>query len=33
MKGFPLFKVFDIEKANQIAAERMGQIGIDVRDP
>ena len=23
----------DIEKANKIAAERMGQIGIDVRDP
>jgi len=27
------FKTFDIEKANKIAAERMGQIGIDVRDP
>ncbi len=33
MKGFGLFKVFDIEKANAVAAERMGQIGIDVRDP
>ena len=27
------FKTFDIEKANTIASERMGQIGIDVRDP
>lgn len=27
------FKTFDIEKANKITAERMGQIGIDVRDP
>ena len=33
MKGLPFFKTFDIEKANKIAAERMGQIGIDVRDP
>jgi simple sugar transport system ATP-binding protein len=33
LKGPPLFKTFDIEKAKQIAAERMGQIGIDVRDP
>ena len=33
MKGPPFFKTFDIEKANKIAAERMGQIGIDVRDP
>ena len=32
-KGLPLLKTFDIEKANKIAAERMGQIGIDVRDP
>ena len=32
-KGFGPFKVFDIEKANSIAAERMGQIGIDIRDP
>ena len=32
-KGLPFFKTFDIEKANKIAAERMGQIGIDVRDP
>ena len=32
-KGLPFFKTFDIEKANTIAAERMGQIGIDVRDP
>ena len=32
-KGIPFFKTFDIEKANKIAAERMGQIGIDVRDP
>ena len=27
------FNTYDIEKANKIAAERMGQIGIDVRDP
>ena len=27
LKGPPLFKTFDIEKANKIAAERMGQIG------
>ena len=33
MKGPPFLKTFDIEKANKIAAERMGQIGIDVRDP
>ena len=33
LKGPPFLKTFDIEKANQIAAERMGQIGIDVRDP
>ena len=33
MKGPPFFKTFDIEKANKIAAERMGQIGIDIRDP
>ena len=33
LKGLPLLKTFDIEKANKIAAERMGQIGIDVRDP
>ena len=32
-KGIPFFKTFDIEKANKVAAERMGQIGIDVRDP
>ena len=32
-KGIPFFKTFDIEKANKIAADRMGQIGIDVRDP
>ena len=32
MKGPPFFKTFDIEKANKIAAERMG-VGIDVRDP
>ena len=32
-KGVPFFKTFDIEKANKIAADRMGQIGIDVRDP
>ncbi len=32
-KGIPFFKKFDIEKANEIAADRMGQIGIDVRDP
>ena len=31
LKGIPFFKTFDIEKANEIAAERMGQIGIDVR--
>jgi len=33
IKGFGPFKTFDIEKANSIAAERMGQIGIDIRDP
>ena len=33
MKGPPFFKTFDIDKANKIAAERMGQIGIDIRDP
>ena len=33
LKGPPFLKTFDIEKANKIAAERMGQIGIDVRDP
>ncbi len=33
LKGPPFFKTFDIEKANKIAAERMGQIGIDIRDP
>ena len=33
LKGLPLLKTFDIEKANKIAAERMSQIGIDVRDP
>jgi simple sugar transport system ATP-binding protein len=33
LKGIPFFKTFDLEKANKIAAERMGQIGIDVRDP
>jgi ABC-type dipeptide/oligopeptide/nickel transport system ATPase subunit len=27
------YKDFDIEKANKIAAERMAQRGIDVRDP
>ena len=32
-KGIPFLKTFDIEKANEIAANRMGQIGIDVRDP
>ena len=32
-KGLPFFKTFDVNKANKIAAERMGQIGIDVRDP
>jgi simple sugar transport system ATP-binding protein len=32
-KGFGIFRTFDVDKANQIAAERMGQIGIDVRDP
>ena len=31
-KGRPFCKSFDIEKANKIAAERMGQKGIDVRD-
>ena len=31
-KGIPFFKTFDIDTANRIAAERMGQIGIDVRD-
>ena len=30
---YSIFKNFDIEKANGIAAERMGQIGIDIRDP
>ena len=33
LKGIPFFKTFDIGKADKIAAERMGQIGIDVRDP
>jgi simple sugar transport system ATP-binding protein len=33
LKGPPLFKTFDIGKANKIAAERMAQIGNDVRDP
>ena len=33
LKGLPLLKTFDIEKANKIAAERMSQIGIDIRDP
>ena len=33
LKGPPFLKTFDIEKANKIAAERMGQIGINVRDP
>ena len=33
IKGIGPFKTFDIEKANNIAAERMGQIGIDIRDP
>ena len=32
-KGYPGLKTFDIDKANEIASERMGQIGIDVRDP
>ncbi len=32
-KGIPFLKTFDVEKANKIAADRMGQIGIDVRDP
>ena len=32
-KGIPFLKTFDIEKANEIAANRMGQIGIDIRDP
>ena len=32
-KGFGPFKTFDINRANTIASERMGQIGIDVRDP
>ena len=32
IKGFGPFKTFDIEKANSIAAEKMGQIGIDIRD-
>ena len=32
-KGIPFLKTFDIKKANKISAERMGQIGIDVRDP
>ena len=27
-KGIPFLKTFDIEKANKVAAERMGQIGI-----
>jgi simple sugar transport system ATP-binding protein len=26
LKGFPLLKIFDIDKANKIAAEKMGQI-------
>ena len=33
IKGIGPFKTFDIEKANNIAADRMGQIGIDIRDP
>ena len=33
MKGFGPFKTFDVKKANSIASERMGQIGIDDRDP
>ena len=33
LKGLSLFKTFDIEKANKIAADRMEQIGIDVIDP
>ncbi len=32
-KGLPFIKQFDIEKANKISAERMAQIGIDIRDP
>ena len=32
-KRTSFFKTFDIEKANKIAAERMGQTGIDGRDP
>ena len=32
-KVLPFLKTFDVEKANKIAADRMGQIGIDVRDP
>ena len=32
-KGFGPFKTFDINRANTIASERMGQIGIDIRDP
>ena len=32
IKGFGPFKTFDIEKANSIAAEKMKQIGIDIRD-
>ena len=33
MKGVGPFKVFDVKKANDIASERMGQIGIDIRAP
>ena len=33
LKGPLFFKTFDIKKANKITAERMGQIGIDIRDP
>ena len=33
LKGPLFFKTFDIDKANKVAAERMGQIGIDIRDP
>jgi simple sugar transport system ATP-binding protein len=33
LKGYSFFKTFDLEKANKIAAEKMAQIGIDVRDP
>ncbi len=33
IKGIGPFKTFDIEKANRVAADRMGQIGIDIRDP